>query len=204
MTYYSDTVLSIPNATPETTDAAQYMYRHGKKQFNLCGEFSVAFCAKDHFQNDNIEDFLDYWQAKQLKWYQSVFYNGLSRTTGIYDLEVMLKEYGYDVPAQRFATVPMTPDAVANKLVGFQAIVGVKIDWTGYLVGSGIAHWVALDRINVIDKNHAIVDIYNPYTNRKEPYSWREFMTSTGSYKNGIWVKRYETNSGILQEQKLE
>ena len=187
---YPDNILQIPNATPETNDAAQYMFRHGRKQYNLCGEFCVAYVAHDIAHTDNIEDFLDYWQAKQLKWYQSVFQNGLSRTTGIYDLDIMLKEYGYETPSQKFAAVPMNVDAIQEKLTQYQAIVGVKIDWTGYLVGSGISHWIVLENIHVVDKHRAIVDIYNPYTNRLEPYSWRELMTSTGAYKGGIWIRR--------------
>jgi hypothetical protein len=68
--------------------------------------------------------------------------------------------------------------------------VGVNIDSTGYLVGSGIRHWEVLESIEIIDDNHAIIKLYNPYTNNEESYSWREFMTSTGAYKQGVWVPR--------------
>lgn len=180
--YYRNNILEIPNATFDTKDAAQYMYRKGTKQYSLCGEFCVAYVLGV----SNIDTFLDNWEAKDLKWYQQVFKNGLGRTTGIYDLEKMLAVYDVVTPCQRFTLA--TPEFFSEKLKLQKSIVGVQIDYTGYLVGKGIPHWVVLDRITVIDKNHAIVDIFNPYTNALEPYSWKEFMTSTGAYKNGIWV----------------
>lgn len=190
MSIYPDQVLKIPSATPETTDAAQYLIRKGKRQFNLCGEFCVAFLMKDQAHTDNIDDFLDYWEAKDLKWYQSWFKNGLSRTTSIYDLQRMLGDYGVTGTFPRFIDVPIQPNWLEGMLNGCLAIVGVQIDNTGYLVGRGIPHWVVLTRLLAIDKNHAIVDIYNPYTNAIEPYGWREFITSMGTYKQGFWVKR--------------
>jgi hypothetical protein len=196
MTYYRDNVLKIPNATPETRDAAQYMIRHGRKQYNLCGEFTVAFCMQDEAGTDDIDAFLDYWQAKDLKWYQSVFQNGLGRTTGVYDLDRMLSAYGVQTPSKPFAVCPMNPLGLSTVLKDFQAIIGVQIDHTGYLVGKGIPHWVVLDRLTMIDSLHAICDVYNPFTNSMEPYSWKELMTSTGSYKSGIWVRRSHLPDG--------
>ena len=188
--HYPDRVISIPSATPDNKDAAQYLIRHGRKQFNLCGELCVAYITQDETGNDDIDKFLNYWQATDLNWYQQVFRNGLARTTGIYDLEKILVLYGYSVPLLRFEKTQIIPLAVQINLSSSQAILGVQIDHTGYLVGRGIAHWVVLENIFVIDNNHAICDIYNPFTNAMEPYSWRELMTSTGAYKQGIWVQR--------------
>jgi hypothetical protein len=187
--YYPNNVLQIPNATPETKDAAQYIMRHGRKQWNLCGEFCVAFCMRDEYGSDNIEDYLNYWQAKTPSLYNSLFYNGLGRTTGIYDLTNMLTAYG-TIGILPFNKVIMSPYVVQAQLEQYQAIVGVQIDYSGYLVGKGIPHWIVLDNIMVIDDTHAIVDIFNPYTNAHEPYSWKELMTSTGAYKQGLWVER--------------
>lgn len=183
-------ILKIPNATSDEKDAAQYMFRHGRKQYNLCGEFCVAYIAQDVAHTDNIDDFLDYWQSKNLTLYQSLFKNGLARTTGIYDLERLLGEYDYPLPCLRFSNVPVTPIAIYEMLKNYQAIVGVQIDYTGYLVGRGIPHWIVIESIEISDSNHAIINIYNPFDNLINPYSWRELMTSTGAYKHGIWVKR--------------
>lgn len=188
--YYPDHVLTIPNATPETKDAAQYMFYKGKRQFNLCGEFCVAYCMKDTAQTDSIDEFLNYWEAKSTRWFKTLFKNGLARTTGIYDLDKMLEAYGCEIPSMKFASTPKNPAAINLALEQYRAIVGVKIDYGGYLVGNGIPHWVVLERLMVIDNTHAICDIYNPFTNAMEAYSWRELMISTGAYKQGIWVKR--------------
>lgn len=183
-------ILKIPSATPNETDAAQYIIRNGKNQYNLCGEFCVAYCLQDETHTDTIDEFLDYWQAKNLKWYQTLFPNGIGRTTSIYDLKRMIEEYEYPPPSLLFSGLPVNPYVIQATLNDYQAIVGVQIDHAGYLVGRGIYHWVVLDAINVVDKLHSIVYIYNPFTNNIEPYSWREFMTSTGAYKNGLWIKR--------------
>lgn len=198
-------ILKIPNATPDEKDAAQYMIRHGRKHYNLCGEFCIAYLAQDEAHTDNIEDFLDYWQAKNLTRYQSLFKNGLARTTSIYDLDGLLSDYGYSIPSLRFGNVPMTPLSIQEMLKHYQAVVGVHIDYSGYLVGKGIPHWIVLESIAIIDNLHAIVQTYNPFNNAMEPYSWRELMTSTGAYKNGIWVRReIDSTSGVLREKKNE
>ena len=192
MSDYPDHVLTIPNATPNPNDAAQYMYRvvKGGKviNYNLCGEFSVAYCMRDEAHTDNIDDFLDYWQAQPIsRLQQALVNNGLWRKTGIPDLKMMLDDYG----AKYNEMVPPVNAALfAALLVDYQLIIGVSIDNTGYLVGQGIRHWEVVERITVIDDKHSICDLYNPFTNAMEPYTWRELMTSTGAYKLGLWVER--------------
>lgn len=187
---YNEPILTIPNATETDKDAAQYMIRYGKIQYNLCGEFCIAYCAQDNTHTDNVEDYLNYWEVKQRNFKPSFFPNNTSRTTGLVDLEKLLVDYGYTVPAKRLTSINVNIYSFAMMLDYHQAIVGVHIDWTGYLVGRGTPHWVVLENIIVADSNHATATIYNPYTNKLEPYSWREFMTSTGAYKNGIWIER--------------
>ena len=190
MNIYPANVLSIPHATESQTDAAQYMIRHKQKQYNLCGQFCVAFCMSDNTGSKDIDEFLNYWEAQVLKWYQSAFRGGLSRTTGIYDLEAMLSAYGIKTPCAR-VLFPYMPRLWSDLLKEYQVILGVHIDHTGYLVGKGIPHWIVLDDILVVNDSHAICKIYNPFTNAFEPYSWRELMNSTGAYKQGIWVNRF-------------
>jgi len=186
--YYPDRVLQIPNATPETKDAAQYIIYKGRKQYNLCGEFCVAYCMRDDAHNtDSIDDFLNYWEVKNPKWYQTLFKNGLSRTTGIYDLKIMLDAYEAEYIPLNIGSYPLGYLAMLDR---YQLIVGVSIDHTGYLVGQGIRHWEVLERILVIDDRHAICDLYNPFTNAMEPYTWRELMNSMGPYKQGLFVER--------------
>ena len=185
---YNTPILTIPNATEITTDAAQYMIYRGKKQYNLCGHFSAGYCLQRQLNSTNIEDFLSHWAIKEPKWYQTLFKNNLARTTGVYDLEMMCSPFG--VRIHRWAEVPVDPRLFEIVLQTNRCIVGVKIDNTGYLVGGGIPHWVVLEDLEIVDDKHAIVDVYNPFTNYVERYSWRELMTSTGAYKQGLWIER--------------
>lgn len=185
--YYPDRILKIPNATPETNDAAQYMFYKGRKQYNLCGEFCVAYCMQDDANTDTINDFLDYWEAKEQKWYKTLFQNGLSRTTGIPDLKKMLDCYNaFYVDPKGLSNL----ETVARQLDSYQLIIGVRIDYTGYLVGQGINHWVVVESITPAAGNSANVVIYNPYLNAMQPFGWRELMTSTGASKNGLLIAR--------------
>lgn len=185
---YRTHVLNIPSATPETSDAAQYMIYKGRKQYNLCGEFCVAYCMQDEAHTETIDDFLKYWEVQKPKWFATLFRDSLARTTGVYDLKMMLDTYG--AVYFPFAKVQCDPLAIRLELEYSQAIIGVQIDRGGYLVGRGIPHWIVLENITIIDSTHAIVDIYNPFTNAVEPYSWRELMISTGAYKQGLWISR--------------
>lgn len=187
--YFPDNVLTIPNATPETRDAAQYMLYKGKKQFNLCGHMSVAYCTSDNSHTKNIDDYLAYWEANAQPLWRSLFKGGLGRTTGVWDLTQMLSAYGITkvVPVN---FVKMNVDAYANQLKTHRAILGVNIDYNGYLVGKGIPHWIVIEHIDVVDSNYAIVTIFNPFTNSMRPFSFKELQISSGASKYGLWVPR--------------
>lgn len=189
MNYRTD-VLRIPTATESPLDFAQYLIRHKQKQYNLCGQFCVAYCMQDEAHTDNIDDFLDYWQAQELKWYQSVFQQGKGRTTGLYDLKKMLEDYATGYAELSTLVTPLDPFIFSDRLREFQLIMGVHIDSGGYLTGRGIPHWVTVESVLPVTKRHAIVDVYNPADNALRPYSWRELMTAGQVYKHGLWVQR--------------
>lgn len=150
----------------------------------------MAYCAQDQTGSNNIDEFLAYWETKSTKWWKAILSNNLARTTSIYDLERMLEAYNYRVPCNRFTDVKVTPLAIQTSLQFSQAIIGVQIDYRGYLVGKGIPHWVVLETLHYYNPIHSVVDIYNPFTNHIEPYTWQELMISTGAYKQGIWIER--------------
>jgi hypothetical protein len=185
---YNTPVLKIPNATETLKDAAQYMFYRGTKQYNLCMQFCVAYCMQDETGSDNIDDYLAYWEATDVKWWNTIFKSKLSRTTGVHDINKALNAYSV-IPVE-WKTVPVDMYSFENMLKTHQAIVGVSINYAGYLANAGIRHWVVLDHIKVADQNHAIIRIYNPFTNRNEPYSFKELKTSMGTYTQGVWVER--------------
>jgi hypothetical protein len=186
--HYNKPILKIPHETESPTDAAQYMVYRGLKQYNLCMEFCVAYCMRDDEHTDNIDDYLAYWEVKDPIWWKTIFKNNLARTTGMYDIKKALEAYEAETMEWKPTPSNMIPFRVM--LDTHHAIMGVHIDYTGYLVGQGIPHWVVLEQLDVRDPKHAIVDVYNPFTNLIESYSWRELMNSSGSYKQCLWVKR--------------
>jgi hypothetical protein len=192
----SPEMVSIPIGTPSPQDAAQYSIWDGVVQYNLCGELCVCFIAED-----NIEGILTQWKIKQPSMYRRVFGSGFARGTDISELDEMLAMYGYRTPSIRFADAlkdavigrPLiTPRRVQIMLRTYQAIVGVRIDHTGYLRKSGVLHWVVLASVEPEAVNRGLAKIYNPFTNRMEHYTWDELIASMGPSPYGIWVKRQE------------
>jgi hypothetical protein len=189
--YPSAVEIEHPTVNPQ--DAAQYTTWRGQIQYNLCGELCVAYIVEK-----SIETLLTEWEAKAPAAYKSVFVNGAARTTGIYDLESILKIYGYPVPLQTYAEglrdpviaqTLITPGRLAKKLKTHYAIVGVSIDAaTGNLKTFGTAHWVVVERCIPDGDNHGWVELYNPFPNRTQIYSWMEFTSS--AMLRGAWIQR--------------
>lgn len=188
-------VVSIPHATPDQIDAAQYMLWRGIKQFNLCGELCVCYIT-----GSDIDSMLTNWQAKAVNVFKNVFGDGRARGTDVGELDSMLMfAFGYSVPSLRLdaglsdpilGRPLVTPGRFAQQLSGHRAIVSVHIDSvTGNLRGSGILHWVVVESVIPDGVNRGWVELYNPFPNRMQRYSWNEFINSMGS-PYGVLVAR--------------
>lgn len=188
-------IVSIPNQTTDPQDAAQYMIWRDQKQYNMCGELCVSFIAVA-----DLGALLNDWQAKAINIFQRVFGSGgRARGTGLGELDSMLSIFGYPTPSIRLdiglrdpilERPLVTPARIQSMLTLHQAIVGVKIDGaTGNLRGSGIAHWVVLENVYPHGINRGMAEIYNPYHNQMQGYSWDELVSSMGS-PYGLWVAR--------------
>jgi hypothetical protein len=188
-------VVSIPFPTPNPNDAAQYMIWKGQVQYNLCGELCAAYLA-----GVSLATLLDVWEAKAITFFQRVFGSGgRARGTDLGELDSMLSLFGFSTPSLRLDAglrdpilnrALVTPARMERMLQTHRAIVGVKIGGvTGYLRGGGIAHWVVVEQVYPNDVNRGHVEIYNPFSNTMQGYSWSEFVNSMGS-PYGIWVAR--------------
>jgi hypothetical protein len=59
------------------------------------------------------------------------------------------------------------------------------------VVEKGIGHWVTVDKITPNGINAGRVEIYNPFHNKRQEYSFSEFIKSCSSPAwAGWWVKR--------------
>ena len=191
----------VPIANPNPAyNAAQYLDIDGKKKTNLCGEFCTALIVKE-----SINTVLEHWKEVQPLLYVDVV--GNNKGTGTFDLKTILKSYGYnnegdildfgagliDPYVKKYL---FSPGRLAKMLEAYLFIAGVNIDGiTGRLkAGDDIRHWVVVDKIAPVGKqvggNGGWVELYNPFLNRREEYSFREFAKSVGAQWNGLWVKR--------------
>ncbi len=185
----------IPHPTPDPFDAAQYMMVDGNVKRNMCGELCVAFIA-----HEDIETFLAKWKAASPGYYQWAVGADSDKTSSADALDSMLAVYGHPVPGTRFDAglrdpvmgVKISPGRLKSKLETCCLIAGVQIDpISGRLRGQGVNHWIVVDKVTPNGINGGWVEIYNPYPNRREEYSYDEFMHSAGPATwNGIWVNR--------------
>jgi hypothetical protein len=180
-----------PNPTPN--EPAEYIIVDGKKKYNLAGEFCVAFIGRD-----NIHDFLSKWKSASPTYYKKVVDN--DQPTGIDAAENMLSVYGYNTdrgnilkfregltdPGKR---LNISSGQFKKMLETYYLMVGVRIDVKSYnLRGQGIGIWVVLDKMIQNDER---VEIYNPYLNQMQEYSFDEFIKSMGGPPyTGLWAKR--------------
>ena len=176
---YPEEVL-IPHPTPEPNDAAQYMLLDGRVKYNMCGELCAAFIG-----GDDIDTFLTKWEAVSPGYYKWAVRGDNDNPTGTDALESMLKVYGYGFPLLRFQaglTDPLigfriSPGRIQRMLKDHTLIAAATVDgYTGKLRGQGVGHWVVLDKIEPCGVNGGWVELYNPFPNRRQQYSYDEFI----------------------------
>lgn len=191
-------IVKVASPTVYQGDAAQYLIYLGVKQYNLCGEFSVLYCAG--WTEEPIEDWIDEWKTKDLTGWNLVFRNKYSRTTGFTDLESMFATFeGYPEKFERLTDSFYLPERKRPHLTPFRlreflkdnlAIIGCKIStYTGRLQASGTLHWVVVESMSPY-RHGGLVTIYNPFSNAMEEYSWEEFYASVTGTPYGLAVPR--------------
>jgi len=187
-------VVSIQNPTIDPHDAAQYMVWRGRVQYNMCGQLCVCYIT-----GNELEALLSKWELKSPGIFSSVFGGtGIARGTNIAEVDSMLSAYGYP-PSLRLDVglrdqvldrPVVTPGRMDALLSNYQAIASVKINkLSGNLERSGILHWVVVERVIPDGVNRGWVELYNPFPNRMQRYSWGEFLQSMGT-PYGLLVKR--------------
>ncbi len=192
----------IANPTPDPNDAAQYMAVEGDVKHNLCGELCVAFLV-----GVEIDLVLKKWKQDLPEAYNKIIGGKRDNATGAGTLEGILNLYGLSRPQGHIfdfktgLTDPLigyrpSPGRFNKMLQTHRLIAGVNIDGgTGRLRGAGVGHWVVLDKVMPVGRsggNGGWVELYNPFPNRREEYSYDEFTASCGGADNwnGIWVQR--------------
>ena len=183
--YAKDCVDIADIQTPEPTDAEQYVLWHKYKQVNLCGELAVCYLL-----NLPLSTMLKHWEVKQPSFFKRVFGQGMARGTGDGELLEMFALFGGT--ATRLTTVlnGYTPHRLQMLAETFGVIAGCKIDSkSGRLRGQGVGHWVVVTKVIPERTNYGLVEIYNPFPNRVEVYSYNEFVASARSPFGAVIAK---------------
>ena len=158
--------------TPDKEDAEQFALYNKVKQTNLCGELSVCYIL-----DVGLKSFLSHWEIKDPPFWKRIFSSGKGRGTGNVELQEMFEMF--DVNSKTLNQQKWTPTLLKTLIENGDVICSVSIDGSsGRLRGSGILHWVVPVSITLERQGYGLVNLYNPYSNRIEVYSWNEFQSS--------------------------
>ena len=169
----------------------------------MCGQLCAAYIMKT-----DIESFVSNWKLAAKRFYEISIAGRTDNGTGIDSLESMFKAFPYnsepgDVFRFDFAMkdpitgfVVVSPGRMQKVLETHYLVAGVRIKQsdklTGRLSGQGLGHWIVVDKIFPNGRhsgNGGWVEIYNPYPNRRQEYSYDEFIQAFNGYL-GLLVKR--------------
>ena len=199
----------------------KYLAENSLRTFYTPPKVEPGITAKPekYIKSFSIDTILEYWKGVQPDLYNSILGENRDEPTGPEDLITILKAYGYGRSkakgddkakanvydredysyyrpgSQEFFGYSPVRDAEALKT--HFVIAGVHINnRTGRLRSAGVAHWVVVTKItpqgNLVGGNGGWVELYNPFPNCWEEYSYREFMASFSGSSEGatLWVKK--------------
>jgi hypothetical protein len=184
-------VVVLDDQTPAANDAEQNVIYHGGRQVNLCGEICAAYCL-----NLTLTVMLELWKQEKPAFWKRVFgrFGQTAGGTSVADLVSMFE-------AARRGAYPLadamrdpylkrsryTPAWLKRLTETGRVVAGVTIDKAGRLAKSGDLHWVVVTEVLPERCGYGAVVIYNPFPNRMEAYSWREF-TEAAKVPSGVFV----------------
>lgn len=157
--------------TGDPNDPEQYVLWNKVKQVNMCGELCVCYLL-----GIKLEELLEKWQVSDVPFWKSVFGQGMARGTGEAELVKMFSLFGVAAETLQSRIPRYTPKTL-DGMIG--SIVGVRINSaTGRLNGGGVGHWVVVTNTRSERTGYGFVEVYNPFPNRIEVYSYAEFLAS--------------------------
>lgn len=196
---FKEAEVHIPHPSVNPNDPPQFLMWDSETvvKTNMCGELCVAFIG-----GDDIETFLRKWEIHDNLFYPWAVKGDSNQPLYWYHLDKMLEVYGYPSPNLKFRdglTDPgigfiSTPSRIKILLETRFLIARVRIDGSGKLVRQEdtpwVGHWVVLDKIAPYGVNRGRVEIYNPFPNKREEYSYADFIKSCAPGYSGLWVNR--------------
>lgn len=172
--------------TPEGSDAAQYVIWDGVKQTNECGPISIAYLLKLP-----LSAILSNWKTTGPKLYKRIFGQGKATGTTTQDLIDIfaladIKAENIGLKFKKYQPYFLEQYFQENEII-FSCYLKTQ---TGRLSGSGVLHWSVIKNIVCDGIGFGWVNIFNPFGNKIEKYSWQEFLLTTRNYPYGVSIKR--------------
>ena len=212
---FPDNEVTILNPTADPNDAQQYMVWEDAEKYNMCGELCVAYIVqKDIDSTSSLESVLERWRDSPTK--GSFSYTSKTVRLGTYaphlkDILQTYPEFNNDQDEDQIVDFrtglkdgAFTWDGIKDRIRTHYLIALVTIGKSkGELIkknNAGVSHWVLLEKIT---RNGNRVELYNPFPNKRQEYSFAEFASSCSSSLSGIWVKRKTPLSADLEEKTL-
>ncbi|HMX20250.1 MAG TPA: hypothetical protein PKC52_13380, partial [Anaerolineales bacterium] len=203
----------FPYATKNPNDPAQYLVlgrnSKGEEQvkYNLCAEFCVAFVM-----GVGIKQFLRDWENSAGSLYKWALGGDSDKTSDLSLVKNMLNPYSYSAAngniidfavtliGPAFEDKTLSPGRFQKMLQTHSLLAQVVINKnTGKLIpnnetkraNGGINHWIVLESATPNGTDGGRVEIYNPFNNQRQEYSYEYFISSFGGGTyTGCWVKR--------------
>ena len=150
--------------TSDEYDAQQYIVVGKKRVVNACGMISIAYLT-----GKPLLEVIETWKAEYPNHYR-IIDNG-NWLTSSDDLITILSALG--VEAEKIRLKRYTPSRITGR-----EIVAVIMNFVGRLHTTGMRHWVVPVSVQPERQGYGTIDLFNPYPNRIERYSWNEFVTS--------------------------
>ncbi|NJC94760.1 MAG: hypothetical protein FIB03_00230 [Anaerolineae bacterium] len=216
---YSNDEVKILHPTEDPTDARQYMIWDGDVRYNMCGELCVAhIIKKDIDPKSTLESVLQKWKDSPNKGSFSYTPRTIKFGTNAPHLKDILELYpaynglidGEPILAFRdgLKAGVLSWEGMKDRLNTHYLVALVVIDKTGTLIPrdkDGVQHWVLVEKVT---RNGNRVELYNPFPNRLQEYSFNEFASSCRVSLSGLWVKRKRPlrsgADGAAQERPFE
>ncbi len=218
MDRFPEDMVKILHPTPDEDDAKQYMTLSSGSsvKHNMCGELCAAFII-----GIDIDSFVEGWKVKAKNFYERVIEGTIDKPTGLDSLESMFRVSPYNAEkddvfsfdARLFdaglrdpilGRALVSPGRLKKMLETHYLVAGVKIKsddkFAGRLSGQGTGHWVVVDKITSnggLGGNGGWVEIYNPFPNKRQEFSYDEFMRSFAEDKTDIPKYRHWFSSGL-------
>lgn len=199
---FPENEVTILNPTENPNDAQQYMLWEGEVKYNMCGEFCATYIIKkDIDPSSSIESVLERWRDSPTK--DSFSYSSSRVRDGLYAPHIrnILQAYPEFNNTQDKDLIvdlkdglkggSLTWEGIKDKLKTHYLIANVRISKSkGELIKKnlpGVQHWVLLENVT---RNGNRVELYNPFPNQRQEYSFTEFASSCSTGLTGLWVKR--------------